>query len=301
MKYSYLIKVLLLVSITCKSQSDNVSLSIESLIQNLEDSENDEIIVVAHRGDWRHAPENSLQAIQNCIDMGVDMVEIDIRATKDGHLVLMHDGTVDRTTNGKGRVSDFTLDELKKLKLKDGLGKTTMHKIPTLEEAMLLAKNNILVNLDKSYSIFDECYKILEKTNTLNQVVFKGEKTRSEVEKEYGNYLNKIYFMPQIKLPNSNAKTIVDDYLENRAPVAFAFGIPQDTIQLIQYFETIRKKGSSVWVNSLWKRHNGGHDDEKAALDSTVYDWYIENNIDIIQTDRPQLLIEYLRSKGLHK
>lgn len=290
-----------MVSITCKSQSDNVSLSIESLIQNLEDSENDEIIVVAHRGDWRHAPENSLQAIQNCIDMGVDMVEIDIRATKDGHLVLMHDGTVDRTTNGKGRVSDFTLDELKKLKLKDGLGKTTMHKIPTLEEAMLLAKNNILVNLDKSYSIFDECYKILEKTNTLNQVVFKGEKTRSEVEKEYGNYLNKIYFMPQIKLPNSNAKTIVDDYLENRAPVAFAFGIPQDTIQLIQYFETIRKKGSSVWVNSLWKRHNGGHDDEKAALDSTVYDWYIENNIDIIQTDRPQLLIEYLRSKGLHK
>ena len=107
--------------------------------------------------------------------------------------------------------------------------------------------------------------------------------------------------MPQVKLPNSKAKAIVDDYLENRTPIAFAFGIPQDTIQLIQYFEVIRKKGSSVWVNSLWRRHNGGHDDEKAALDPTVYDWYIENNIDIIQTDRPQLLIEYLRSKGLHK
>ena len=56
-----------------------------------------------------------------------------------------------------------------------------------------------------------------------------------------------------------------------------------------------------MWVNSLWKRHNGGHDDEKAALDPTVYDWYIQNNIDIIQTDRPQLLLEYLRKKGLHK
>ena len=48
----------------------------------------------------KNAPENSIQAIQNCIDMGVDMVEIDIRKTKDGHLVLMHDRTIDRTTNG---------------------------------------------------------------------------------------------------------------------------------------------------------------------------------------------------------
>lgn len=187
------------------------------------------------------------------------------------------------------------------MKLKDGLGKPTPHKIPTLEEAMLLAKDKILVNLDKSYTIFDECYAVLKKTNTLNQVIFKGEKTRVEVEKEYGKYLDKVYFMPQIKLPNPDAKAIVDDYLENRTPIAFAFGIPQDTIQLIQYFNVIREKGSSVWVNSLWKRHNGGHDDEKAALDPTVYDWYIQNDIDIIQTDRPQLLLEYLRSKGLHK
>ena len=60
------------------------------------------ILVVSHRADWRNAPENSLQAIQNCIDMGVDMVEIDLKRTKDGHLILMHDKTIDRTTTGKG-------------------------------------------------------------------------------------------------------------------------------------------------------------------------------------------------------
>ena len=59
------------------------------------------ILVVSHRADWRNAPENSLQAIQNCIDMGVDMVEIDLKRTKDGHLILMHDKTIDRTTTGK--------------------------------------------------------------------------------------------------------------------------------------------------------------------------------------------------------
>ena len=58
-----------------------------------------DIMVVSHRADWRNAPENSLQGIQNCIDMGVDMVEIDLKKTKDGHLVLIHDRTVDRSYN----------------------------------------------------------------------------------------------------------------------------------------------------------------------------------------------------------
>ncbi|MBK3519473.1 glycerophosphodiester phosphodiesterase family protein [Carboxylicivirga marina] len=277
------------------------SLIWSTLYRTLKNSKSKDIIVVAHRGDWRNAPENSLQAIQYCIDMGVDMVEIDVRETKDGQLVLMHDNTIDRTTKKKGKVKDYTLEELKTFHLVDGLGMKTPHKIPSLEEALLLAKGKILINIDKGYPVFEKCYKVMEQTNTLNNVIMKGKKTRADVEKEYGQYLDKVYFMPQIKLPNPNAKVIVDDYLEKDPPIAFAFGVPQDTIQFIQYFDDIRDKGSSVWVNSLWERHNGGHDDEKAALDPTVYDWYIKNNINIIQTDRPQLLLDYLRTKGLHK
>lgn len=285
----------------CQPESSEEKSTIQSLIQNLEDSQNKEIIVVAHRGDWRNAPENSLQAIKNCIEMGVDMVEIDIRETKDGQLVLMHDETVDRTTNGNGQVKKMTLAELKELRLVDGLGVVTAHQIPTLEEALLVAKGKILVNLDKSYKIFDKCYDIMEKTGTLDQVVIKGVKTRKEVESEFGAYLDKVYFMPILPMPYDHAKGVVDDYLDNQLPVAFEFVLPQDTIGLIDYFDDIRAKGASVWVNALWAHHNGGHDDEKAALDPTVYDWFIKNNIDIIQTDRPQLLLNYLRSKGLHE
>ena len=306
MKYYYLIIGILFICVSCKQRPKRsllpVSiLPIEALIQNLENSVNNEIIVVAHRGDWRNAPENSLQAIQNCIDMGVDMVEIDIQQTKDGYLILMHDKTINRTTNGKGHVKDFTLDSLKTFKLKDGLGVSTAHKIPTLEEALLLTKDKILVNLDKSYPIFDICYKIIEKTNTLNQVIIKGPRTRTQVETEFGKYLENVYFMPIIKLNNPDAKNIVEDYLDNRIPIAFEFTAPQDTFELIEQFDDIRAKGASIWVNALWEHHNAGHNDEKAALDPSIYDWYIENNIDIIQTDRPQILIEYLRNKGLHK
>lgn len=281
-------------------KSNKKPITIDQLIANLKDSKNKEIIVVAHRGDWRNAPENSLQAIQSCINMGVDMVEIDVQETKDGKLVLMHDKTIDRTTKAKGFVKDYTLSELKKLFLIDGLGHITPNKIPTLEEALKLAKGKILVNLDKSYDIFDKCYAIAEKTGTLNQVIIKGVKTRTEVEKEFGKYLNKVFFMPIIRLPNTKAKSIVDDYLANNKPIAFEFTVPNDTIALINYFDDIRDKGASVWVNALWPHHNGGNDDEQAVINNIVYNWYIKNNIDIIQTDRPQLLINYLKSKNLH-
>ena len=275
-------------------------LSIKDLIKNLEDSQNKEIIVVAHRGDWRHAPENSIQAIKNCIRMGVDMVEIDVRETKDGQLVLMHDETIDRTTTGQGPVSDWTLDSLKTLRLVDGLNVPTDHQIPTLEEALVIAKDKILINLDKSYHIFDKCFAIAEKTGTLGQIVIKGKKSRSEVEKEFGQYLDQVYFMPILNLPNPKADSVIADYLENRVPIAFEFTVPSDTISTLALFDDIRAAGAGVWVNSLWSHHCAGNDDRKAALDPTTYDWFVAKGVDMIQTDRPALLLEYLQSKELH-
>ena len=134
----------------------------------------DKVLVVAHRGNWSIAPENSLAAIDSAIRMKVDIVEIDIRKTKDGQLVLMHDDTVDRTTNGTGKVKDKTLAEIKQLRLKDKDGRLTEHTVPTLEEALLAAKGQIMVNLDKAYSIFDDVYVILKKTDTADLVIMKG-------------------------------------------------------------------------------------------------------------------------------
>lgn len=110
-------------------------------IVNITDAlSSDDVLVVSHRGDWRNAPENSLQAIRNCIDMGIDMVEIDLKKTKDGHLILMHDKTIDRTTTGKGRPEDYTLEELKAFRLRGGAGHKIRHRIPTFEEVMELCK-----------------------------------------------------------------------------------------------------------------------------------------------------------------
>ena len=73
----------------------------------------DYVWVAAHRADYVFAPENSIQALKNAIYFGADLIETDVRLTKDGHVVMMHDYTVDRMTNGTGRVSDLTLAEIK--------------------------------------------------------------------------------------------------------------------------------------------------------------------------------------------
>ena len=113
---------------------------------------NGPVMVVAHRACWTTTAENSLAAIAECRRLGVDMVELDVQRTRDGHLVLMHDTTVDRTTNGSGRVSDLTLAQIKALRLKRGAGgdgaPLTAEAPPTFAEAMAATRGAVLVNVD---------------------------------------------------------------------------------------------------------------------------------------------------------
>lgn len=266
-------------------------------MEQLKGASNEKIWVVAHRADWRHAPENSIQAIKNCIKMGVDMVEIDVQVTKDGHAVLMHDKTIDRTTTGKGMIKDWTLDSLRQLRLRDGSGVATAHQIPTLEEALTVSKGKILVNIDKAFDYFPVCLAVAKKTNTLDHIVLKSSDTYDVVRQKLGTDLDGIYFMPIINLSKPNAEQLLESHLRNYKPIAIEFTVPDVTHPIVGRFAEFRKQGINVWVNSLWPQHNGGHDDERAALDPSVYEWYPANHVNMIQTDRPQLLMDYLKER----
>ncbi|MDF2514807.1 MAG: Glycerophosphodiester phosphodiesterase protein family [Sphingobacterium sp.] len=271
--------------------------NIERTTAQLRNSPSEKVWVIAHRGDWRNAPENSVQAIKNCISMGVDMVEIDVQLTKDGKAVLMHDSTIDRTTTGKGRVGDWTLDSLKNLFLKDGLGIATSHRIPTLEEALLTCKGHILVNIDKGFELFPICYAIAKSTGTLDQIVLKANKSYEEIKEKLGKGFEEVSFMPIINMNSSNAKVLLDNHLRNYKPIAVEFTINKGQEDILKRFQELRQQGINIWVNSLWPKQNAGHDDERAVTDPSIYDWFLENHVNMIQTDRPALLIKYLKSK----
>lgn len=262
------------------------------------------VLVVSHRGDWRNAPENSLQAFQNCIDMGVDMVELDLKKTKDGELILMHDNTLNRTTNGTGKPEDYTLAELKELRLKNGAGCLTRHKIPTLRETMLLCKGKILVNVDKGYEYFEDVQKILEETGTANQCVVKEKIPYQTIKEQHGDILDKVISMPKADLCKPEAESIIDSYLQNEKPLAFEVRFSQVNDKVFELIKKLNDNGIKVFVNALWPAQNAEHDDDRAVelkQPDESWGWLIQQGFKLIQTDRPALLLDYLRAKKLHK
>ncbi len=107
------------------------------------------VVVSGHRGGMMTGyPENCIESFEKTLTMMPSFFEIDPRLTKDSVIVLMHDATIDRTTDGKGRVSDYTYDELQQFFLKDRDGNVTTFKIPTLEECIVWSWGRTILNLD---------------------------------------------------------------------------------------------------------------------------------------------------------
>ena len=274
----------------------------QSLVKELNNPKSKKVLVVSHRGDWRNAPENSLQAFKNCIGMNVDMIEIDLKKTKDGHLVLMHDNTINRTTNGKGKPSDYTLDELRKLRLRNGIQVVTAHQIPTLEEVLNLTKGKILINIDKGYDFFKDVYALLVKTGTVDQVVIKSGFPYEKVKAENGDVLDKVIYMPIVSLDKPGAEEFIDGYKAMK-PVAIECCFREVTPEVLRLLKKVRDNGSKIWVNSMWPSLNAGHDDDRAAelgQKDETWGWLLEQGASLIQTDRPQELIKYLKKHKRH-
>ncbi len=274
---------------------------VTKIVKQLKNPSDNYVLVAAHRGDWRKMPENSIPGIKNCVETGVDIVEIDVRMTKDSVLVLMHDATLDRTTTGSGKISEWTLKDLQALFLKDASGKITPYKIPTLKEAMLAAKGEILVNLDKCSGYMDLAYAVLTETSTVEQAVLKGWANVETVQKKYGNLLSQIIYMPIISSKVPDLEQHVNDFFEEYKPVAFEVLFTSDTSVMFEVIQNIKKEKSRIWVNTMWKSLCGSHTDDRAVADPNgAWGWVIKQGANIIQTDRPRLLLDYLREKGLH-
>lgn len=276
---------------------------VDSIYQKITDPTNTKITVIAHRADWRTAPENSIAAIESSIRQGADVVELDVQKTKDGQLILMHDKTLDRTTTGKGRIADWPLDSIRTLYLKNGAALKTKHRVPTLEEALLAARGRVMVNLDKAYPIFDEIYPILVKTGTVKQIIMKGSKPAADVKKDLGKYLGEILYMPIIHLDQPGAMAEVDACMEAFHPVAFEFLFVSDTCRVPFEVKDKLKGKSKIWYNTLWDTMAGGHDDDRSLENPDAGYGYLIDTLGatLIQTDRTTYLLDYLKSrKGMH-
>jgi glycerophosphoryl diester phosphodiesterase len=242
-------------------------------------------MVAAHRAAHLEFPENSLPAIQEAIHIGVDIVELDVKVTKDGIPILMHDGTINRTTTGKGKPSDFTLEELRQFRLIHQ-GETTDEVIPTFEEALMLVKSKVLVDIDIKTDQLDPIIDVIKKLECEDQVFWFDNDYEALEHVRNADH----HFM---LMPRAYSIEMADSAIVRFQPevvhIDFSF-YTEDVTALI-------KDGDArIWINALNAYDPAfGTEKEDEALEKIL-----KFGANIIQTDQPELLLNLLRKKGLH-
>ncbi len=135
-------------------------------------------LVIAHRGSSAHAPENTLAAFGLAADQNADAIELDAKVTRDGHVVVMHDPTIDRTTDGHGRVSALTLAEIRQVDAGvkfDSL--TEGEKVPLLEEVFEAVGRRLLINVElTNYTspndgLEEKAVTLIKKHNLIDRII----------------------------------------------------------------------------------------------------------------------------------
>lgn len=277
---------------------------VQRILSELRDPHSKYVLVAAHRGDWRNHPENSLPAIESCIEMGVDIVEIDIKRTSDGELVLCHDKTLNRTTSGKGKVSDHTLDEIRDLYLRRGHGVTSEVRMPTLREALRVCKDRIVCNIDQGWQYYGEVLALAKELGMADQVLIKGSRPASEVREVLARDSVRMMFMGIFSIRKDGSCPRVDEYMASGfiPPVWELVWRETPPDKMGALCDRVREQGGKVYVNTLWPSLNGHLDDDSALADpDRVYGQIVRLGATVIQTDRPAFLIEWLHRRHRHK
>jgi glycerophosphoryl diester phosphodiesterase len=238
-----------------------------------------QIVVISHRGEHLAHPENTLPAFQAAIDARADYFELDVRTTADGRLILMHDSTVDRTTNGHGAVREMTFDQIRALDAGVKFGpQFAGTNVPTFEEALQLAHGKIGVYVDSKYIAPADLVAALEKADMSDKVVIYGG----------AGFLKQVTTLrPALKvMPEANNAENFAKLASDLAPHVVAFDARDFQDELVGL---VKKAHAEIYVDRL------GTADTEASWQNAI-----DRGANGIQTDHPAALAEYLRLHGLH-
>ena len=276
----------------------------------------DGVLVVAHRachapapsrGMTKPLPENSLAALDRCVALGVDMVEIDIRRTADGALVVLHDATVDRTTNGHGRLSEMTLRQVQALRLRSADGRST-EAPPTLETFLARAQGRILINLDVKEPIAEQVAQVVLDSGAAGQVLVKARPEAGAAPMADLPPYRSLAFMPMVGAVDGRAGgdpagvAAMQALAENRIPAIELCDLRRSEFKAVR--AAARLARVRLWSNALarkglqgvWARAWAGG---AAADGRRTWRRLIDDGVTVIQTNRPAALLDYLDAWGL--
>ncbi|MHA8050821.1 glycerophosphodiester phosphodiesterase [Aquirufa sp. ROCK-SH2] len=229
------------------------------------------IQISAHRGNSGLAPENTLATFQKVLELGVDYIEIDVRTSADNQLVILHDGTLNRTSNGIGPIALLTLAEIKNLRANKGWEQAfPEEKIPTLEETAQLISNWNKNHSKKTY-IYVDCKQVA--ATPLVEMLQKYDLAKHSIFYGSDDFLAqlKTVFPASKRMPSLRSEAEIDTKISRLEPYAFDVSWNIVNEQLVQ---KIHDKKVKVFSDILGPLDN-----------PTNYHKAIEWKLDLIQTD----------------
>ncbi|MBB5941238.1 glycerophosphodiester phosphodiesterase family protein [Xanthomonas sp. 3307] len=271
------------------------------------------IFVVAHRGCHNpapahgfagHAPENSLLGLERCVTLGVDMLETDIRRAGDGTLVMFHDATVDRTTDGTGKVAELTWPQLARLRLRDDEGGpdaalTDQHPV-TLAQMLAAAKGRIMLNLDVKAPIYAEVVDAVRRAGMERQVVIKTEVGVASQDLASMPPFDQVNFTPVLLNPPGTDDLVQTVRTQTEGKVRpVAIELPRMRLaQLPAVAALAKQRHVRLLVNTLWDGFvaDVGGDADAVRDPEAVWGRLYRAGIGAFQTDEPEALLRYRAS-----
>lgn len=234
--------------------------------------------VVAHRGAHEGIPENTLAAYRRAIELGCDFVEIDVRRTRDGKFVSIHNATVDAYVEGiSGRVSEFTVAELKRMDIGRRVGPEWVEeRIPTLEEILQLCRGKIGIYLDLKEPHVKELVSIIRRYGMERDVLWYIPASHMATIREVKQYDSRTFPMPDPG-PKENIAKVVQ--------AVHPRVLATDMRQLDEEYMTIAKANNVKVIV----------DEDKG--DEEEWEKILQWGTDGIQTDHPGKLIEFLKTR----
>jgi len=240
-------------------------------------------MVIAHRGDHVIYPENTLEAYSQAIKNGADYVEIDLRTTKDGQLISMHDATLNRMTNGSGPVKDMLFDDIGKLHvtIKDN-APAGEYTVPTFKQILELCKNKIYIYIDFKEADPSVVYPILKQYNMENQVLVYINKPE-----QFTAWRKVAPKMPlMVSLPGSiKDEVAMKQFIDQYQPDVLDGDYRQYTAEMLGLAQSYNLP---VWP-----------DGQSVTEGPQIWDEALAKGLKGLQTDHPEAFINYLSQKGI--
>lgn len=256
--------------------------------------------IIAHRGVWKDAPENSLLSIRRAIEAGHDVVEIDVRQTVDGHFVVVHDNTLDRVAGIDHAPEEMTLEELARVRLRDRDGgpenPLTSETLPSLRDVFELTRDSIFIHLDiKHRHIIPDVITYAKTMGVDRQVDFWADlKSGADLDWIQANITSQgVPFIARTHLEHENADEQVELVLRLKPFVCEASF--RDLSQVKRIKQRFHDAGITLWVNTLDGVASSGFTDSAALINpDAVWGSLLAAGFSAIQTDEMAALRAYI-------